>query len=52
VCHLIEHLDGKTSGPSALSGTIGRQHQNCEQKAIIEFKKIETEALPVDISDQ
>ena len=49
--HLIQKLDGKTSGPSGFTGSIGRQLIKCESLPIIEFEKIDAEDITVDCKD-
>lgn len=38
--HLFEHMDGKTSGPNAFTGPIGKALQTCEANAITYFEPI------------
>lgn len=53
--HLLEELDGKTSGPRGFRGPIGKQLQKCETLPILPFVSIpacldhiETEELSTD----
>lgn len=39
--HILEHLDGATTGPRSFSGPIGKSLSNCEQLPIVQFQKIE-----------
>lgn len=36
--HLMLHLDGTTTGPTAFSGTIGKQLQNCQELPVTKFE--------------
>ncbi|PZC78138.1 hypothetical protein B5X24_HaOG202589 [Helicoverpa armigera] len=38
--HLIQHLDGKTTGPVAFSGPIGKLLKTCETREITRFEPI------------
>ncbi|CAH1100766.1 unnamed protein product [Psylliodes chrysocephalus] len=38
--HLIQHLDGNTSGPCAFQGPIGRALNECEKLSIAKFQVI------------
>lgn len=38
--HLIEHLDGTTSGPRGFSGAIGKNLPSCEQLPIVKYRAI------------
>lgn len=38
--HLLEHVDGPTTGPRAFSGPIGKVLSKCEQLPISVFEKI------------
>ncbi|KAK3924212.1 2,6-dihydroxypyridine 3-monooxygenase [Frankliniella fusca] len=42
--HLIEHLDGPTSGPNSFNGEIGKLLKTCETRAVVQF-----EPIPVDL---
>ena len=39
--HLMDHLDGKTSGPRGFSGPIGKKLANCEDLPIVNYELIE-----------
>lgn len=43
--HLIQNIDGTTSGPNAFSGNIGKSLVNCEKRRTIQFA-----AIPSDIT--
>ena len=47
--HLMQYLDGVTSGPQSFSGQIGKELQSCEQQQIAEFEPIEIQ-LPANDS--
>ena len=47
--HLIETIDGKTSGPPCFTGNIGKELQHCEQKEIVSFQPIESDPIEVDM---
>ena len=47
--HLINHLDGKTTGPKGFSGNIGKTLDSCENLPVVEFEKIETILPLVDL---
>jgi len=49
--HLMEHLDGPTSGPRGFSGPIGKAIANCELMPVIEFEKTETDLPEVTVTD-
>jgi hypothetical protein len=49
--HLIEKLDGKTSGPRGFVGPIGKQLQKCETLPIANFQPIKVDIPFVDIND-
>ena len=38
--HLMQYLDGVTSGSQSFSGQIGKELQSCKQQQIAEFKYI------------
>lgn len=44
--HLLQHLDGVTTGPTGFSGPIGKALANCESLPIAAFSKIDS-ALPL-----
>lgn len=49
--HLMERLDGKTSGPHGFTGPIGKQLQTCESKAIVKYEIIHARVPNVDFED-
>ena len=44
--HLIEYIDGSSTGPYNFSGSIGKLLNDCEKSAVVKYKKI-----PVDQCD-
>lgn len=46
--HLIEHLDGATSGPKGFSGAIGKNLPTCDQLPIVNYKPIKSILPDVD----
>lgn len=44
--HLLQHLDGSTSGPRAFSGPIGKALANCQTLPVVSFDRIEV-VLPI-----
>lgn len=46
--HLLQHLDGKTTGPRGFSGPIGKQLENCEVLPVVPFTQIDSN-LPVNM---
>lgn len=40
--HLLQNLDGSTTGPKGYSGEIGKQLEKCEKMPVRKFEKIET----------
>jgi hypothetical protein len=49
--HLMQHLDGPTSGPHGFKGPIGSALLNCEQIPVVEFMAIETDLPSVTNND-
>jgi len=49
--HLLQHLDGPTSGPTAFSGAIGKAMATCEQLPVVQFDKIEVEFPQITSTD-
>lgn len=49
--HLIQHLDGGTSGPKAFSGPIGKSLANCENLPVVRFVLISSEFPEIDTKD-
>lgn len=47
--HLMQHLDGKTSGPRGYSGNIGKLLETCENLPLVDFEKIEVNLPVVDL---
>ena len=45
LCNLIHAVDGKTPGPSTLTGPIGKQLQTCEEKPVSIFYAISGEEI-------
>ena len=45
--HLLQNLDGVTSGPKAFSGTIGKELPHCEEHPLVKFQPIVCEHFPV-----
>lgn len=48
--HLIQTLDGPTSGPHGFTGPIGKQIQSCEKLQVIQFAAVQVE-LPDIVSE-
>ena len=48
LCHLIQHLDGKTNHPTGFKGAIGKMLENCEKLSVISFEPIELELPNID----
>lgn len=44
--HLINSIDGDTTGPRGFSGPMGKELLNCEKKSVVSFAIIESE-MPV-----
>lgn len=51
LCHLLQHLDGKTTGPKGYRGDIGKLLESCEKLTIKNFEKIETFLPDIDQQD-
>lgn len=49
--HLINNIDGKTTGPASFKGPIGSKLNECEKLPIVEFEQIQGEELVVTTSD-
>lgn len=49
--HLLEHLDGVTTGPSSFAGVIGKQLSDCEKLPIVTFEKITSEEIYITKDD-
>ncbi|CAH1099223.1 unnamed protein product [Psylliodes chrysocephalus] len=46
--HLLQHLDGETTGLRTFQGSVGKLLSNCENLPIMEFSKIECELSDID----
>lgn len=46
--HLLQHLDGVTTGPTSSSGSIGSKLNGCEKTPVVEFESVSSEILEVD----
>jgi hypothetical protein len=44
--HLLQKLDGRTSGPKAFTGPIGKRLTNCEDLPVVPFASITFENCP------
>lgn len=49
--HLIEELDGKSSGPAGYSGTIGKRLSDCEKQPVVQFEVIPSEIIEIDSNE-
>ena len=50
--HLLQNLDGKTKGPSTLTGTLGKKLEKCENIRVYQnFQRIEAEVIEVNCDD-
>jgi hypothetical protein len=49
--HLLQHLDGTTSGPRAFSGPIGKALATCETLPVVCFEKIEVDMPTVTLKN-
>jgi hypothetical protein len=49
--HLINQIDGKTTGPATFEGSIGRMLPNCESREVVEFIPVNAEDINVDSKD-
>lgn len=49
--HLVQHLDGGTSGPNAFSGPIGKALANCENLPVVRFVVISSDFPNIDRKD-
>ena len=52
--HLIQKLDGKTTGPRGYTGVIGKELENCEKQQVVKFAAIESDMPEVseDVVEQ
>ena len=48
LCHLIQHLDGKTNHPTGFKGAIGKWLKNGEKLSVVSFEPIEVELPNID----
>jgi len=46
--HLVETLDGKTTGPESFCGPLGKQLASCQSLPVVAFKRIECHIPQVD----
>lgn len=49
--HLIEKLDGKTSGPRGFTGPIGKQLNTCESLPVVDYEPIVVPLRTIDKED-
>jgi len=49
--HLINHVDGKTSGPATFTGPIGSKLRDCDKQAICDFSAIPSEVITIDSNE-
>ena len=49
--HLLQHLDGPTTGPRAFSGLIGKALTNCEELPLVAFEQIDVDMPIVVLKD-
>lgn len=49
--HLLQDLDGKTTGPTGFSGHIGKLLESCEKLPVVKFEKIEVKLPTIDLYD-
>lgn len=49
--HLLEHLDGTTTGPASFSGPIGKQLPGCEKLPVVDFEPIQSEVIDITKSN-
>lgn len=49
--HLIQNLDGKTSGPRSYTGDIGKKLEECETLDIVDFHSIPTSIPAINQAD-
>jgi len=47
--HLLEHLDGSTTGPRAFSGPIGKALSTCQLMPVVAFEKVCADLPTVDL---
>ncbi|CAH1100857.1 unnamed protein product [Psylliodes chrysocephalus] len=49
--HLLQHLDGKTTGPKGFHGKIGKQLEKCETLQPLNFKRIEVILPEINVDE-
>lgn len=49
--HLLQHIDGKTTGPKGYRGEIGKQLEHCEKLPLANFEKIDVMLPDIDSED-
>lgn len=49
--HLLQHMDGKTTGPKGYCGEIGKKLENCEKNPVVDFKKIDVNFPDIDFTE-
>lgn len=49
--HLVQNLDGSTTGPHGYSGTIGKALETCENLPVVSFHPIQSENFPILVPD-
>ena len=49
--HLVQHLDGRTYGPTQFAGPIGKALKHCQELPVVAFKKIACDILTVTNED-
>ena len=49
--HLLEHLDGSTTGPGAFAGPIGKALSTCQLMPVVAFEKIVADLPSVDLKN-
>ena len=50
--HLLEHLDGSTTGLRSFFGHIGKALSICQNMSVVAFEKIATALPTVDLTSQ
>jgi hypothetical protein len=48
---LVHELDGKTTGPTGFSGSIGKKLPNCEQTPVVASESVPSEEIQIDLND-
>ena len=49
--HLMNHLDGKTSGPVTFTGPIGSKLRDCHERKVTIFSAIHSEIITLDTNE-